>query len=170
MEAPLPTMPLVPPVPGGVRKASVTDGHIVLKVRRLHPAARLPRRATAHASGFDLYACLPEGPVTVGPDPVLIPTGIALEFPPGYDVQVRPRSGLARHGVLAVLGTIDADYRGEVLVTLHAVGTRPPFTVQHGDRIAQLVVMPLAPAVVCEVAELTPTERGAGGHGSTGLQ
>ncbi len=148
----------------------MTDGPLVLKVRRLHPAARLPHRATAHASGFDLYACLPDGPVTVGQDPVLIPTGIALEFLPGYDVQVRPRSGLARQGVLAVLGTIDADYRGEVLVTLHVVGARPPFTVHHGDRIAQLVVLPLASAVLCEVAELSPTERGAGGHGSTGLR
>lgn len=147
----------------------MTDSHVVLKVCRLHPEARMPRRATAHASGFDLYACLPEGPVTVGPDPVLIPTGIALEFPEGYDVQVRPRSGLARQGVLVVLGTIDADYRGEVFVTLHVIGNRPPFTVRHGDRIAQLVVVALAPVALCEVTELTPTERGAGGHGSTGL-
>lgn len=146
------------------------DGPIVLKVRRLHPAAQLPRRATGQASGLDLYACLPDGPVSVGHDPVLIPTGIAVEVPSGYDAQVRPRSGLARQGVLAVLGTIDADYRGEVFVTLHRVGTGGPFTVHHGDRIAQLVVQPLAPAVVCEVAELTPTERGAGGHGSTGLR
>jgi dUTP pyrophosphatase len=148
----------------------VRDTRVVLNVRRLHPEARLPRRATAYASGFDLYACLPDGPVTVGSDPVLIPTGIALEFPEGYDVQVRPRSGLARQGVLAVLGTIDADYRGELFVTLHVVGSRAPFIVHHGDRIAQLVVGALAPVVVCEVTELTPTERGTGGHGSTGLR
>ena len=87
-----------------------------VRVKLLRDGARVPTRATELASGFDLSACI-TGPVAIGNRPVLVPTGIALEIPPGVDAQVRPRSGLARNGVLCTFGTIDADYRGELLVT-----------------------------------------------------
>ena len=139
-----------------------------LKVLRLHPSARLPARATPGASGFDLYAWLPDGEIVLGPDPVRVPTGIAIELPPGYDAQVRPRSGLSLKGVGVAFGTIDSDYRGEVLVTMWAFGSRAEHRVRDGDRIAQLVVAQLAELPVVEVDALTPTPRGASGHGSTG--
>ena len=140
-----------------------------VRVRLLRPGAQLPLRATDGATGLDIYACPPGGgPLEIGPDPVLVPTGIALEVPPGYDAQVRPRSGLAKMGVLAVFGTLDSDYRGELFITMHTVGGRGPHTVRSGDRIAQLVIAPLASVVLVQVATLSPTQRGAGGHGSTG--
>jgi dUTP pyrophosphatase len=139
-----------------------------LKVLRLHPNARLPVRATEGASGLDLYACLPDGPVALTIDPVRVPTGVALEIPPGYDVQVRPRSGLSLRGVGVSLGTIDSDYRGEVLVTMWVFGSQPEHIVRHGDRIAQLVVSRLAELPVVEVEALAPSARGDRGHGSTG--
>jgi dUTP pyrophosphatase len=104
----------------------------------------------------------------VGQIPVVVPTGIALEVPPGLDAQIRPRSGLARQGILATLGTLDADYRGEVMVTLYATAPGVAHTVHNGDRIVQLVITRLA-QVEFEVAErLSTTLRGEGGHGSTG--
>ncbi|MBI2861339.1 MAG: dUTP diphosphatase [Chloroflexi bacterium] len=139
-----------------------------LKVQRLRPDSRLPNRATPTASGYDLFACLEEGELTIGPDPVLVPTGIAIEVPIGYDAQVRPRSGLSSRGVGVAFGTIDSDYRGEVLVTMYVFGNRQSYTVRHGDRIAQLVISRLADLSVQAVEELSPTERGTGGHGSTG--
>jgi dUTP pyrophosphatase len=140
----------------------------VLKVQRLHPEARLPERATSGASGLDLYACLPEGDVLLGPDPARVPCGVAIEFPAGYDAQVRPRSGLSLQGVGVAFGTIDSDYRGEVLVTMWVFGSRAEHRVRHGDRIAQLVVTRLAELPVVEVEALAPSARGAGSHGSTG--
>lgn len=137
-------------------------------VKVLREGARLPERASEHASGYDLYACLPDGPVEVGNAPVVIPTGIALAVPPGLDAQVRPRSGLASRGVMKPLGTIDADYRGEVFVTLYTVSPEIRHVVEHGDRVAQLVVAPLADVEFALRDELPDTERGAGGHGSTG--
>jgi dUTP pyrophosphatase len=139
----------------------------IVRVQLLRDGARVPSRATDLASGFDLSACL-EAPTVVGNRPVLVPTGIALEIPPGIDAQVRPRSGLARKGVLCTLGTIDADYRGELLVTLYTVAPGLEHTIEPGDRIAQLVLGLLAPAQFELAAELTVTARGAGGHGSTG--
>lgn len=139
-----------------------------VRVLRLHPEARLPHRATAGATGYDLYACLPDGDLLVGPDPVRVPTGIAIEAPPGYDAQIRPRSGLAARGVLATFGTIDADYRGEIFITLHTIGSRGPHRVAHGDRIAQLVIARVVAVAWEECDALSPTERGQGGHGSTG--
>ncbi len=139
-----------------------------LKVKRLHPQAKLPFQATSGASGLDLYACLPDGNVVLGQDPVRVPAGVALEIPEGYDVQVRPRSGLSLKGVGVAFGTIDSDYRGEILVTMWVFGSRTEHRVQHGDRIAQLVVTPIAQLPVVEVEELGVSERGAGGHGSTG--
>jgi dUTP pyrophosphatase len=136
---------------------------------RLRAGAQPPRRATAGATGYDLCACLPEGGfLDISQDPVRVPTGIAIEAPPGWDVQSRPRSGLAAQGVLSVYGTVDADYRGEIFVMMHTVGRRPPYRVQHGDRIAQLVVARAAECDWQEAAQLSVSERGTGGHGSTG--
>ncbi len=139
-----------------------------VRVKRLHPAARMPARATEGATGYDIYACLPDGDLTVGALPVRVPTGIALEAPPGLDVQVRPRSGLSAQGVMVTFGTIDSDYRGELLVTMYTLPGREPHTIRHGDRIAQLVIGRVAETVLVEADELSPTSRAAGGHGSTG--
>jgi dUTP pyrophosphatase len=139
-----------------------------LRVKRLHPDARVPEGATLGASGLDLYAYLPDGDLTLTVDPQRVPTGVAIEFPPGFDVQVRPRSGLSLKGVGVSFGTIDSDYRGEVLVTMWVFGSKTAHTIAHGDRIAQLVISRLADVNVVEVEELSPSARGAGGHGSTG--
>lgn len=133
----------------------------------MRPNARLPERATPHASGLDLYACL-DAPFTLTARPALVAAGVAIEFPPGYDVQVRPRSGLSLRGVGVAFGTVDADYRGELFVTMWAFGATETHVVHDGDRIAQLVVAQLAPVEVIETSGLTPTARGASGHGSTG--
>ncbi len=140
-----------------------------LRVRRLRATARLPRRATPHSSGLDLYADFGSagGEVVLEATPQLIPTGLAVEVPPGFEVQVRPRSGLSRRGVVVAFGTVDADYRGELLVNM-SWPLEGQFTVRQGDRIAQLVVAPVALAEVEEVDELSETERGGGGFGSTG--
>lgn len=140
-----------------------------LRVKRLHPNARLPERATAGSSGLDLFACIDGEPaLTLGRLPKKVGTGIAIEFPPGFDVQVRPRSGLSARGVGVMLGTIDSDYRGEVLVTMYLVGGLEEYVVNDGDRIAQLVVTRLAELPLLEVEEVSSTARGSGGHGSTG--
>ena len=139
-----------------------------LKIKRLHPDATIPSSATEGASGLDLYACLPDGEVLLSQDPVRVPAGVALEIPPGYDVQVRPRSGLSLKGIGVAFGTVDSDYRGEVLVTMWVFGSRRGHTVRHGDRIAQLVVSRLAELPVVEVEALSASSRGAKGHGSTG--
>jgi dUTP pyrophosphatase len=140
---------------------------IELCVMRLRPAARLPVRSTPAATGLDLHACL-DAPMVLGPAPTMVSTGIAIEFPAGYDVQVRPRSGLSSKGVGVAFGTIDADYRGEVLVTMWTFGGLASHELKDGDRIAQLVVARLADVAVVEVSELSATSRGEGGHGSTG--
>lgn len=140
-----------------------------IRVVRLRPGARLPSRATPGSTGLDLHACLPEpGFVDIGADPVLVPTGLAIEVPPAYDAQIRPRSGLSARGVIATFGTLDSDYRGEVFVTLYCVGSAAPYRVRDGDRIAQLVVASIADLPVVEVDRLSDTGRGTGGHGSTG--
>jgi dUTP pyrophosphatase len=119
---------------------------------------------------MDLHAAL-DTPMQIAPGAVVaVPTGLAMAIPRGYEGQVRPRSGLAaKHAVTVVNapGTIDADYRGTVMVLLINHG-REPFTIQHGERIAQLVIAPVSQPEVLEVTELDPTERGAGGFGSTG--
>jgi dUTP pyrophosphatase len=139
-----------------------------LRIKRLHPDALLPARATPGASGLDLYAYLPAGELVLSQDPVRVPTGVAIEAPAGYDVQVRPRSGLSLKGVAVAFGTIDSDYRGEVLVTMWTFGSAKEHVLRHGDRIAQLVVSALGELPVIEVDELSSSDRGAGGHGSTG--
>ena len=139
-----------------------------IEVKLLREGARLPERASEHASGYDIYACLPEGPVEVGNAPVVIPTGLAFAVPPGLDAQLRPRSGLGSKGVIKPLGTIDADYRGEIFVTLYTISPEIRHVVEHGDRIAQLVITRLADVEFSLRDTLPETERGAGGHGSTG--
>ena len=138
-----------------------------IRVKALHPDARIPERATEGATGFDLYACV-KGPIAVGQEPVRVPTGIAIETPSGFDVQIRPRSGLSAQGVMATLGTIDADYRGELLVTMYVLPYRGPHVVHNGDRIAQLVVSQMAGVTLEPAEELSATARDTGGHGSTG--
>ena len=132
----------------------------------------LPSYQSAAAAGLDLVAAVAsEVPVVIAPGRwTAIPTGIALELPPGSEGQVRPRSGLAaQHGVtvLNAPGTIDADYRGEVKVCLVNLGPEP-FTVTRGMRVAQLVIARVARARLVETAELAASARGAGGFGSTG--
>jgi len=130
----------------------------------------LPQYMSPGAAGADLYAAL-AAPLTIPPGGrALVPTGLALALPPGWEAQVRPRSGLAwRHGVTVLNspGTIDSDYRGEVQVILVNLGTEP-FVVRRGERIAQLVVSRAVQVCFAEVEELPPTERGAGGFGHTG--
>jgi dUTP pyrophosphatase len=140
----------------------------VVRVKLLRPGARMPLRATEYSSGVDLYAALDGGTVKVTQHPVVVPTGIAMQVPPGLDAQIRPRSGLAKRGVLCTYCTLDADYRGELLVTLYAVAPDIEYTIQDGDRIAQLVITRLAPVAFEQSSELPGTDRGEGGHGSTG--
>ena len=143
--------------------------HERVSVQLLRPGARLPERQSALASGFDLHAELGGGSMEVGTRPVRVPTGVAISAPPGLDVQVRPRSGLALRGVLATFGTIDSDYRGEVFVTLYCLPEPGRYVVEDGERIAQLVVARLADVELEVVEALDETSRGAGGHGSTGM-
>ncbi len=138
--------------------------------KRLSPLARIPAYQTSLAAGMDVHAAITE-PMLLEPNRVvLVPTGFALAIPEGFEAQVRPRSGLStKHGVTVpnAPGTIDADYRGEVMVALINLG-RTDFTVEPGMRVAQLVFAPVARADITEVSDLSPTERGAGGFGSTG--
>ncbi len=144
--------------------------HPQLKIKRLHLHAKLPKRATSGSTGLDVFACIEgEGTITLtGTQPKLVPTGIAIEVPRGYDVQIRPRSGLSAKGVGVTFGTIDSDYRGEVLITMYLFSPNATFEIKHGDRIAQMVISKMANLPLVEVKELSSTERGSGGHGSTG--
>jgi dUTP pyrophosphatase len=145
---------------------------LTVAIRRLAHGADLPlpRAATAEAAGLDLLAAN-DGPVTIASRTwALVPTGIAIALPPGFEAQVRPRSGLAlKHGVtvLNAPGTVDSDYRGEIGVVLINHGDAP-FTVTRGMRIAQLVVAPVTRVAWAESETLEDTARGAGGYGSTG--
>jgi dUTP pyrophosphatase len=136
----------------------------------LDPGIFLPRYMTENASGLDLFAAIDSDVVVEPGERKLIPTGIALEIPVGFEGQIRPRSGLAlRYGVTLVNtpGTIDADYRGEIGVLLINLG-REPFRVRQGDRIAQLVISPVTKAVLKFDEELDATVRSDGGFGHTG--
>jgi dUTP pyrophosphatase len=141
-----------------------------IRFRRLRPAAVLPRYMTEGAAGMDL-ASAADGPITLAPGQRLgVPTGWSMELPAGFEAQVRPRSGLAlRQGVTVVNapGTIDSDYRGEIIVLLVNLG-QEAHTVAPGDRVAQMVIAPVVRAAVEEVAELSQTDRGMGGFGHTG--
>lgn len=143
----------------------------VIKLRRVRPSATpLPRYQSAHAAGIDLAADV-EVPLEITPmGRAAVPTGIALEIPPGFEGQVRPRSGRALEEGLTIVnspGTVDADYRGEIKVLLVNLGNAP-ITIRPGERIAQLVIAPVARAELVEVAELEPSSRGGGGFGHTG--
>jgi len=147
-----------------------------VKVVRLAHAKglALPSYQSDGAAGMDLLAAVPRGaPFRLSPGKrALVPTGLVLELPPGFEAQVRPRSGLAlRHGitVLNSPGTIDCDYRGEVMVLLANLG-EAPFRIERGERIAQLVVQRIERVRLVEVAEIATTPRGTGGFGSTGIK
>jgi dUTP pyrophosphatase len=146
--------------------------NVILKIRR-RPGTEdlpLPQYMTSHSAGLDLHAANEEA-VTIAPGEVkLIPTGLFLEIPPGYEGQVRARSGLAlRHGLMLpnAPGTIDADYRGELQVILGNCG-REPYTITRGMRFAQLVIKKVEHVTVVEVRELAESRRGEGGFGHTG--
>jgi dUTP pyrophosphatase len=145
----------------------------MLRIRftKLRNSAVEPHYATEHAAGMDLHAAL-DAPIEIAPgERTLIPTGLALEIPPGFEGQVRPRSGLALKQGIALVnapGTIDADYRGEVGVIVINHG-QAPVTFNPGDRIAQLVVAPVTRVTFEEVAELAATQRAEGGFGHTGI-
>ena len=132
----------------------------------------LPAYQSAHAAGLDLLAAVSEdSPLTLSPgQSALVPTGLIIALPPGYEAQVRPRSGLAaKHGitVLNAPGTVDADYRGEIGVLLINHGAKP-FPIQRGERIAQMVIASVVRVELVAAASLSATERGEGGFGSTG--
>lgn len=132
----------------------------------------LPAYQSAHAAGVDLLAAVPEdAPMILAPGKhALVPTGVTIALPPGYEAQVRPRSGLAaKHGVtvLNAPGTVDADYRGEIGVLLINHG-EAPFPIRRGERIAQMVIAPVARAELVPAVSLSTTDRGSGGFGSTG--
>jgi len=139
-----------------------------LKIKKLTQEAVIPAYQTELAAGFDLHSI--EDYVLKRGERKLIKTGLAFEIEPGYEVQIRPRSGLAfKHGitVLNTPGTIDADYRGEIMVLLINLGEED-FEIKKGERIAQAVIAPVIQAEFVEVEELSETKRGKGGFGSTG--
>ena len=156
------------------KRAAKSTAGVRVRVLRLPHASGLPLPAyqTDGAAGLDLVAAFDvQSPVTLAAGArALVPTGLILELPHGYEAQVRPRSGLAlNHGVTVLNspGTIDSDYRGEVRVILANLG-QAPFEIRRGERIAQLVVSPVTRATFIEVANVATTVRGAGGFGSTG--
>ena len=152
----------------GSRKGNIIMDAI--RVKKLKPNAILPTYGSAEAAGADLYACL-ENPVVIQPgESAFIPTGLSMELPKGFAGLIYARSGLACKRGLAPankVGVVDSDYRGEFIVVLHNHGNAPQ-EISHGERIAQLVITPVFTPGFTEVAELTDTERSAGGFGSTG--
>lgn len=147
---------------------------VAVRVRRLPHAAGLPlpEPASPGSAGLDLRAAVGEDVAIAPGERAVVPTGLVLEIPSGYEGQVRPRSGLAlRHGLLVPNspGTIDSDYRGELQVILFNLG-REPFVVRRGDRVAQLVIAPVSRVAWQEAQTLEDSERGAGGFGSTGTR
>ena len=144
---------------------------MLIKIKKLRPEARIPTSGSAYAAGYDLYACLPEGDVTVAPHATAkIGTGLSLAVPEGYFGAIFARSGLAtKQGLRPAncVGVCDSDSRGEYLIALHN-DSDDQRVISHGVRIAQLVGMPYLPVEFEEAEELPETERGAGGFGSTG--
>ena len=145
---------------------------VVVKVQLITDGARLPVYGSSQAAGADLCACLGNQSLTIEPHKwAMVPTGISIALPVGYEAQVRPRSGLAAKKGVTVLnapGTVDSDYRGEVKVIL-INHSDEPFVINHGDRIAQMVIARHETASFEVVASLDETQRGAGGFGSTGV-
>jgi dUTP pyrophosphatase len=144
---------------------------IEIKVKKLHPRAVVPAYMTEHAAGMDLCVAI-DSPVILAPgERTLLPTGLAMEIPPGYEGQVRPRSGLALKKGLALVnapGTIDADYRGEIGIIIINHG-QEPVEFLPGDRIAQLVIAAVTQANLVETIELNDSIRSSGGFGHTGV-
>jgi|TARA_B100000780_G_scaffold264122_1_gene218530 dUTP pyrophosphatase len=143
-----------------------------IQIKKLSPSASIPKYETLGSSGMDIAAHL-ENKIVINPgEKALVSTGFAIAIPRGYEVQIRPRSGLAVKKNITVLntpGTIDADYRGEIKVILINHG-KEQFVIENGERIAQMVVCPVIQANLEEVKELNETDRGAGGFGSTGTK
>ena len=141
-----------------------------IRVKKLHPAAKLPTYGSAEAAGADLYACLEESVTIAAGENAWIPTGIAMEVPKGCAGLIYARSGLACKRGLAPankVGVVDSDYRGQVVVVLHNHGNEPQ-TVENGERIAQMVITPVITPPYLEAEELMDSQRGTGGFGSTG--
>jgi dUTP pyrophosphatase len=157
---------------GRPRRSAAAGAPLRVAIARApgNPDLPLPAYATPGSAGLDLRACVPE-PVVLGPgDRRLVPTGFSMAIPHGYEGQVRPRSGLALRDGLTLLntpGTIDSDYRGEVAVIAVNLG-RDPVTIARGDRIAQLLISPVAHSRLVATPRLPPTRRAAGGFGHTG--
>lgn len=147
-----------------------TNSKSEFRVKKLHPDAKIPKRATEGSAGYDLCACTQE-PVTIAPgERYVFPTGIAVALPENVAGMIYTRSGLGiKHGIHVTngVGVIDWDYRGEIRVGLHNL-SHEPYTVNPGDRIAQLILTPVVTPNITEVFELEETDRGAGGFGSTG--
>jgi len=143
-----------------------------IKIKKLDERATIPSYGSEYAAGFDLYAVLDEDIVIKSHETVLVKTGLSMEIPIGYAGMIFARSGLATKKGLAPankVGVVDSDYRGEVMVALHNHSNEDQ-TISHGERIAQMVVMPFYKAKFIEVEELSNTERGTGGFGSTGTK
>jgi len=142
----------------------------LLRVKKKNEGVPLPKYETGGSAGIDIKAFIPSDLAIPPMGRVKIPTGLFFEIPEGYEAQIRPRSGLAFNWGITVLnspGTIDSDYRGELEVILINMGSES-FTVKNGDRIAQMVISPVACASISEAEHLSETERGSGGFGSTG--
>lgn len=131
---------------------------------------QLSNYATAGSAGMDIRANLPRHPFVVQSGQIAkIPTGIHIELPEGYEAQIRPRSGLSAKGIDVKLGTIDSDYRGEINVIIHNVSAKP-YIFHHGDRVAQMVIAKYEKVELKQVDVLSPSERGTGGFGHTGIK
>jgi len=143
---------------------------IKIQIKKLSKSVSIPKYETLGSSGMDLAAHIKDNIIINSGEKALVSTGIFIAIPRGYEVQIRPRSGLAAKKNITVLntpGTIDADYRGEIKVILINLG-KEKFVIENGERIAQMVVCPVVQANLEEVSELSETERGSGGFGSTG--
>ena len=143
-----------------------------IKIKKLSDSVSIPKYETSGSSGMDIAAHIKNNIIINPGEKALVSTGFSIAIPIGYEVQIRPRSGLAAKKNITVLntpGTIDADYRGEIKVILINLG-KEKFTVENGERIAQMVVCPVVQAILEEVKELSDTQRGLGGFGSTGTK
>ena len=143
-----------------------------IQIKKLSDSVLIPKYETTGSSGMDIAAHIPNNIIIDPGEKALVTTGFSIAIPRGYEVQIRPRSGLAAKKNITVLntpGTIDADYRGEIKVILINLG-KEKFIIKNGERIAQMVVCPVVQAYLEEVNELTNTDRGSGGFGSTGTK
>ena len=143
-----------------------------IQIKKISHEVLTPKYETPGSSGMDLAAFIKQDVIINPGDKVIIPTGFSLSIPMGYEVHIRPRSGLAAKKGITVLntpGTIDSDYRGEIKVILINL-SRDKFTIKNGERIAQMVFCPITQIIIEEVKELSETERGLGGFGSTGAK